>query len=278
MAKINYSYRPPDKKKKKIYNYSETQQDTNEELTEDKCIEDSAKSEILPEKESLKEETTTEEIIAEDIIEERTIQSDSINDGYNDYYEGGLKMGQGSYQELIENQVIFELPPKDGVIEIANVKRTVEISKVDIITDNAIVKGFLHTSVLYNTVPRREGHSLKKDESNEKDSRNDRDSRGDRDKNKDRDKIISDPVDEKFVVDGVVRHSNSWIPFEFLISIPGAKKGDKYKIDYAGVAQDAFVQTIIYDDEDSRVFGPQNKPFIKGFTEKDTVKVTITVY
>ena len=46
-------------------------------------------------------------------------------------------MGQGSYQELIENQVIFALPPKDGVIEIANVKRTVEISKVDIITDNA---------------------------------------------------------------------------------------------------------------------------------------------
>ena len=45
-------------------------------------------------------------------------------------------------------------------------------------------------------------------------------------------------------------------------------KGDKYKIEYAGVAQDAFVQTIIYDDEDCRVFGPQNKPFIKGFKEK----------
>ena len=40
-----------------------------------------------------------------------------------------------------------------------------------------------------------------------KDSRGDRD----RDKSKDKDKGC-DSLDKKFVVDGVVRHSNSWIP------------------------------------------------------------------
>lgn len=277
MAKINYTYRPADKKKKKINNYSEVYQYAKEEFIEDKLAENpidkKTSKETVEEEISVEEHISTEDIVVEDIIEEKKLQLDSINDN-----KGGLNMGQGSYQELIENQVIFALPPKDGVIEIANVKRTVEISKVDIITDNAIVKGFLHTSVLYNTVPRREGHSLKKDDCCDKDNRNEKDSRGDRDRDKSKDKEICDSLDKKFVVDGVVRHSNSWIPFEFLISIPGAKKGDKYKIEYAGVAQDAFVQTIIYDDEDCRVFGPQNKPFIKGFKEKDTVKVTITVY
>jgi len=95
-------------------------------------IDKKTSTETVEEEISVEEHISTEDIVVEDIIEEKKLQLDSINDN-----KGGLNMGQGSYQELIENQVIFALPPKDSVIEIANVKRTVEISKVDIITDNA---------------------------------------------------------------------------------------------------------------------------------------------
>lgn len=277
MAKINYTYRPGINRKKKYKNDIEISNETNEDSIIDKETKKNPISDEIIEKsidekiinETIENKTLEEQSFTENIIEEDAIE---INLNKNDDFKGGLKMNQGSYQELIENQVIFALPPKDGVIEIANVKRNVEISQVDIITDNAIVKGFLHTSVLYNTVPRKEGHSLRKDDYDDKDGKNEKDGRGDRDK------VDCDPIDKKYIVDGVVRHSNSWIPFEFLIPVQGAKKGDNYKIEYAGVAQDAFVQCIIYDEEDSRVFGPQNNPFIKGFKEKDTVKVAINVY
>ena len=41
MAKINYTYRPADKKKKKINNYSEVYQYAKEEFIEDKLAEKS---------------------------------------------------------------------------------------------------------------------------------------------------------------------------------------------------------------------------------------------
>ena len=65
---------------------------------------------------------------------------------------------------------------------------------------------------------------MKKDDCCDKDNRNEKDSRGDRDrdKSKDKDKEICDSLDKKFVVDGVVRHSNM-DSLEFLISIPGLK-------------------------------------------------------
>lgn len=271
-------------------------------------------------------------------------------------------MGLGTHKQLLESKVVFDLPPKDAVIGLGNIKRVVLVNDVEIIKDAAIINGYLHMSIVYNTVNKNDFNSYKdssskkeknnsqskdnKDDKNNKDNNGDKDNKDNKDnkesyndtgsrypdyssyfvgrqesssskdqkdeneqndqknqKNSSDNKDKSDDHDnkkqcnrkenkcskkKKIVVDGVVRQSNIWIPFESIIFVPGANKGDSYQIISSKVAVDVLAQTMIYDDDNideqdeqekkaDAVITPFNMSLIKGFYERDLINIEISV-
>lgn len=250
-------------------------------------------------------------------------------------------MGLGTHQQLLESKVIFDLPPKDAVIELGNIKRVVLVNNVEIIDDAAIVNGYLHMSIVYNTVNKKDLKNNKDNSSNkEKNEKNDQneqneqneqdgqnensnasskndtqdryanyrsyyvgwkqsassrdqnDNKKNKDKKSDRSsKKQGDSKDnksqknEQIVVDGVVRQSNLWIPFESIIFVPGATKGDSFQVVSSNVETEAIAQTMIYGDENDdesenvsdTILAPFNMSLIKGFYERDLIKIEINV-
>jgi hypothetical protein len=187
---------------------------------------------------------------------------------------------EGEVTELIERKILFNPPKHDVVIDIGDIIKTVKVTDTKVLNDYVVVSGFLNKSVLYRTAKIQDGKEFLGEEEEEKDKKDDKDNKGDNDKDdKDKDKDNKDKKDGKdekgakceslvpecSVVDGVVRHVTTWIPFEALIRVDGAEPCDEVEVVYAKVLDPLEGKYI----EDGKC--------ILGLIEKDVIKIKIRV-
>ncbi len=165
---------------------------------------------------------------------------------------------KGHNGELIKRKIIFAPPPHDAVVKVANIKEDIIIENAEVVEgcDFVLVRGHLNRSVEYLTTKKEALKKLigkdhkddcKKDE--EHDNKKDDD-----DDKKPKKEVICEPVCPEpkcMAVDGVIRHTTVWIPFEILINVEGSKPGDKVIVECVSIeslCKGNRVNEIIEDD------------------------------
>lgn len=155
--------------------------------------------------------------------------------------------------ELIKKKVIFAPPPHDAIVKITDRKDDLIIESSEVVQngDYVLVKGYLNKSFIYNTTNKAllnklMGNEEGKDEqqdNDECDGKEDKDKDGKKEKKEVKCESLT-PNPECMAVDGVVRHTTVWIPFEVLVHVPGAEEG--YKV---AVHPEPTVKALYKDDE-----------------------------
>ena len=158
----------------------------------------------------------------------------------------------GSNGELIKKKVIFAPPKHDGIVQITERKDDVIIKNAEVVQngDYVLVNGYLNKSIVYNTTNKAQLNKLmgnekeeenkknedsdKNDSENEEQGKDDKNNKDDKNKKDDKKGVQCESINselESMAVDGVVRHTTVWIPFEILIYTKGAVEGNTVTVD-----------------------------------------------
>ena len=173
------------------------------------------------------------------------------------YMEYPLKGHNG---ELIKRKIIFAPPPHDAVVKVANTKEDVVVENAEVIYggDFVLVRGHLHKSVEYLTtnkealkriIRKDDKPDCKKDEDHKHKNNHDDD-----DDKKPKKEVICEPICPEprcMAVDGVIRHTTVWIPFEILVNVECSKPGDHVVVECVSIeslCKGNKVHEIIEDD------------------------------
>ena len=183
---------------------------------------------------------------------------------------------KGHNGELIKRKIIFAPPPHDAVVKVANTKEDIVVENAEVIDggDFVLVRGHLHKSVEYLTTNKEalkklickdDKHDCKKEEHGHKNDHDD-----DHDK-KPKKEVICEPICPEpkcMAVDGVIRHTTVWIPFEILVNVEDSCPGDCVVVECISIeslCKENKIQEIIEDD------------FIVGIAINDIINVCVRV-
>ena len=149
-------------------------------------------------------------------------------------------IGRDKTEELVE--AVIDLPDCDGgrPFEIVDVLREVELTLVEVCKDKVLINGYLRKNVIYKT--------------------------------KRFDCVKDKTMNEYPAAYGDVRHTTVWIPFKTFVNVPGARVGDEYVVEYAGVQDGCYVEQPIYADDPT-----SDIKWIDAVREKDVITVDIKV-
>ena len=150
---------------------------------------------------------------------------------------------KGSNGELVKRRIIFAPPPHDAVVKVANVKEDIVVENAEVVDggDFVLVRGHFNKCVEYLTtnkealkklIGKDHKHDEKKDDNHDKKDHDD-----DHDK-KPKKEVICEPICPEpkcMAVDGVIRHTTVWIPFEILVNVECSRPGDNVTIECISV-------------------------------------------
>ncbi|MGL5506960.1 MAG: hypothetical protein ACRDB0_03565 [Paraclostridium sp.] len=180
---------------------------------------------------------------------------------------------EGCNSELIKKKVRFGPPPHDGIVKITGRKDNLIIESGEVVQngDYALIKGYLNKHIFYHTAKKDKLMNLVGEEDQQKNENKNEKKEDKNDKKEDKkDKHgvkceSMEPELECVIIDGVVRHTTLWIPFELLIHVPGAQEGDTVTI------KETSVKALYRDDE------IVEDGLITGVVINDVINVTIGV-
>ncbi len=156
---------------------------------------------------------------------------------------------EGSNSELIKKKVIFGPPPHDGIVKVTDQKNDLIIESGEVVQngDYVLIKGYLNKYIVYHTAKKDKLANLVGEDNQSEDKNKAKEEEGENKENKkDKHGVKCEPMDpelECVIIDGVVRHTTLWIPFELLINVPGSQAGDLVNI------KDTSVKALYRDDE-----------------------------
>lgn len=155
---------------------------------------------------------------------------------------------KGCNSQLIEKRISFAPPPHDSVVKVINTKEdwAIEYSEVIESGDLVLVKGYFNVIVQYLTTNKGVLNKLmgkveKQEEKQEEEQVHqgkERQAKENKEENESEEKakpkhkkpVLCEPIEPEpqcMAVDGVVRHTTVWIPFEILVNVEGARPGDE---------------------------------------------------
>lgn len=182
---------------------------------------------------------------------------------------------EGFNSELIKKKVRFGPPPHDGIVKITGRTDNLIIESAEIVQngDYALIKGYLNKHIVYHTAKKDKlmnlvGEDNQQNDKNESKEEKSENKENKNEKKKDKHGVICESMDtelECVVIDGVVRHTTLWIPFELLIHVPGAHEGDIVTV------KETSVRALYRDDE------VVEDGLITGIIINDVVNVAIGV-
>ncbi len=187
---------------------------------------------------------------------------------------------RGNNGELINRRILFAPPQHDAVVRMSNVTEDIIIEDAYVIDggDFVLVKGYLNRSVEYLTTNKEElkklmkkddEHDHKKDdkENGETDQEN-----NDKEQNKKHNKEVVceriNPEPRTMAIDGVIRHTTVWIPFEILVNVQNSRAGDNVVIESI---------TLECSSKGNRVQEIMEEDLIRGIVPNDIVNVHVRV-
>ena len=180
----------------------------------------------------------------------------------------------GSCGDLIKKKIIFAPPEKDAVVKITDRKNEIIIESAQVVQngDYVLVKGYLNKSIIYNTTNKDQLKKAMGKEEN-KDKNKEENKEENKDKNKDENKKGKKGVQceslipplELVAVDGVVRHTTVWMPFEVLVFVEGASERDTVSV------ENMTIKSLYTDDE------VVEDEFIVGILVQDVINIDVVV-
>lgn len=138
--------------------------------------------------------------------------------------------------ELIKRKIIFGAPEKDAVIKIGNTREDLILESAEVVEGGnfVFVRGYLNKSVEYFTTNKDKYNKLRGKEEKQDEETDSKNENENENKNNNKQQVqcqLMCPEPQSIAVDGVIRHTTVWIPFEILVSVEGAKMGDKVVVD-----------------------------------------------
>ena len=154
---------------------------------------------------------------------------------------------RGNNGELVNRRIIFAPPQHDAVVRVSNIKEDIIVEQVEVIDggDFVLVRGHLNRSIEYLTTKKEELKKIMKKDDKHDDKHDDKkdckdDGKGNQENNdKEQDKkrkkeVICEPINPEprtMAIDGVIRHTTVWIPFEILVNVQDSRPGDNAVIE-----------------------------------------------
>lgn len=179
---------------------------------------------------------------------------------------------KGSNGEFIKRKIIFAPPPHDSVVKITEIKDDIIVESGEVVENNfVLVKGYLNKSVEYNTANKEFLNKLmgnNHDEKKEDDKKDDEEKKDDKKRKKEVICELTAPEPQAMAVDGVVRHTTVWIPFNVLVKVEGAKIGDKVSV------EKPFLQPLNIKNVINEII---EEGLIVGIMVNDVINVVVTV-
>lgn len=191
---------------------------------------------------------------------------------------------RGNNGELLKRRIIFAPPPHDAIVRISNIKEDITVEEAEVIEggDFVLVRGYLNRSVEYLTTKKEELKRIMKKDDKHDDKHDDKkdgkqDGKEDKENNdKEQDKkhkkeVVCErisPEPRAMAIDGVIRHTTVWIPFEILVNVQGSNPGDNVvieSIEIGSLNKENAVQEIMEDD------------LMVGIETKDVINVHVRV-
>ncbi|WP_373598596.1 hypothetical protein [Paraclostridium bifermentans] len=181
---------------------------------------------------------------------------------------------KGSGGDLIKKKIIFAPPEKDAIVKITDRKYEIIVENSEVVQngDYVLVKGYLNKSITYNTTNKDQLLKLMGKESNKEEKKEENDESNKEEKKEESKKpkkgvqceSLVPPLD-LIAVDGVVRHTTIWIPFEVLVYVEGAREEDKVNV------ESKTIKSLYKDDE------VVEDELIVGILVHDVINIDVTV-
>lgn len=176
---------------------------------------------------------------------------------------------KGSGGDLIKKRIIFAPPEKDAIVKITDRKYEIIVESSEVVQngDYVLVKGYLNKSITYNTTNKEQLEKLMGKESNKEESKENQEEN--KEENKKPKKGVKCeslvPQLDLIAVDGVVRHTTIWIPFEVLVYVEGAREEDRV------IVESKTIKSLYKDDE------VVEDELIVGILVHDVINIDVTV-
>lgn len=208
-------------------------------------------------------------------VETESIEKPEINESINTAYVG-------TCQQMIESEIYFAPPEKDRVLEIISIDKKIELSDAEASENAVFVNGRIHKGIMYKTVKGQNNNNKENEGQKDNEQANDKQDKNKKDSEKKGKREASIKIADliPIAVDGVVRHTTTWIPFRCYIPIEGAHTGDLCEIVSTELLDNGSrIKNIKYEDADvSAENDTTNEPaYIQGVIDTDVIKIVVKV-
>lgn len=180
----------------------------------------------------------------------------------------------GSGGDLIKKKIVFAPPEKDAIVKITDRKNEIIIESSEVVQngDYVLIKGYLNKSITYNTTNKDQLKKLirkeEKKEENKDENKEENKSENKEENKKDKKGVKCEsllPKLELVAVDGVVRHTTVWMPFEVLVYVEGSTEEDTV------IVEDKTIKSLYTDDE------VIDEELIVGILVQDVINIDVAV-
>lgn len=147
---------------------------------------------------------------------------------------------KGHNGELIKRKIIFAPPQQDAVVKVSNTKEDIIVENAEVIDggDFVLVRGHLHKSVEYLTTNKEELKKIIHKDNNNLNEEYEYKNNDAEDHKQIKKEVLCEPIFPEprcMAVDGVIRHTTVWIPFEILINVENSKPGDTVVVEFISI-------------------------------------------
>ncbi|MCC5909202.1 MAG: DUF3794 domain-containing protein [Clostridiaceae bacterium] len=201
----------------------------------------------------------------------------------------------GTCQQVIESEIYFAPPEKDRALEVINIEKKLELLNVEVVENSVFVNGLIHKGIMYKTIKVHDEKNKKEENKEDKETKKNQENQENKDnkdnkeekKNKEKKEKEKPTIKTKelipVAVDGVVRHTTTWIPFRCYVPIEGAQPGDAHEVLSAELLNnDSVAKNINYEEVDASVAtestNNENDPqYIQGVMDSDILKFVVKI-
>ena len=176
----------------------------------------------------------------------------------------------GSGGDLIKKKIVFAPPEKDAIVKIADRKNEIIIESSEVVQNGnyVLIKGYLNKSITYNTTNKDQLKKLIGKEDKKEENKDEKKEENKDDNKKDKKGVKCEsllPKLELVAVDGVVRHTTVWMPFEVLVYVEGATEEDTV------IVENKTIKSLYTDDE------VMEEELIVGILVQDVINIDVAV-
>lgn len=176
----------------------------------------------------------------------------------------------GSGGDLIKKKIVFAPPEKDAIVKIAGRKNEIIIESSEVVQNGnyVLIKGYLNKSITYNTTNKDQLKKLIGKEDKKEENKDEKKEENKDDNKKDKKGVKCEsllPKLELVAVDGVVRHTTVWMPFEVLVYVEGATEEDTV------IVENKTIKSLYTDDE------VMEEELIVGILVQDVINIDVAV-